>query len=69
MVKFNKIQNKVNALNPGINKQKITYTILVIYYLYYKCKDKLNEYQLIINKAYKFLLSNKIIYPNIIIGI
>ena len=64
--KFNEIQNKVNALNPGINKQKIIYTILVIYYLNENCKDKLNEYQLIINKAHKFLLSNGIIYQNII---
>ena len=45
--KFNEIQNKVNALNPGINKQKIIYTILVIYYLNENCKDKLNEYQLL----------------------
>jgi len=64
--KFNKIKDKIKSLNKGINERKIIYTILVIYYLYEKCKEKLDEFRLIINKANNFLINNGVIYQNII---
>ena len=66
---FDKIKNKIVALNKGTNENKIIYTILVIYYLKTKCANKLNEYRLVINKANKFLNKNGIDYDNIISGI
>jgi hypothetical protein len=67
--KFIKIRNKIKVLNKGINESKIIYTVLVILYLNKECKEKLNEYLLIIKKGYNFLLNNGIIYENIISGI
>ena len=67
--KFNKIKNKVIALNKGKNEIKIVYTILVIYYLKTNLSSKLNEYKLVINKAYKFLQENGIDYDVIVTGI
>ena len=67
--KFDIIKNKILALNKGINENKIIYTILVIYYLNTMCKEKLNDYTLIINKAKKFLNNNGINYDGIINGI
>jgi len=64
--KFNKIKNKINALNKGENEIKIIYTILVIYYLKTNLSEKLKDYRLVINKANKFLLENGIDYDNII---
>ena len=64
--KFDKIKNKINVLNKGVNEIKIIYTILVVYYLNTKCIDKLNEYKLVINKAIKFLQKNGINYDDII---
>ena len=67
--KFDKIKNKIIALNKGPNETKIIYTILVIYYLKTKCTDKLSEYRLVINKAEKFLKKNGINYDDIVSGI
>ena len=64
--KFNKIKNKVNGLYKGDNEIKIIYTILVLYYFNEKCKEKLNELILIINKANKYLENNGIKYTDII---
>ena len=64
--KFDKIKNKINALNKGVNESKIIYTILVIYYLKTKCAANLNEYKLVINKANKFLQINGINYDDIV---
>ena len=64
--KFNKIKNKVIALNKGKNEIKIIYTLLVIYYLKTNLSSKLNEYKLVINKAYKFLQENGIDYDAIV---
>ena len=64
--KFDKIKNKINVLNKGVNEIIIIYTILVVYYLNTKCIDKLNEYKLVINKAIKFLQKNGINYDDII---
>ena len=66
---FDKIKNKIIALNKGANENKIIYTILVIYYLKTKCDSKLNQYILVINKANKFLNKNGINYDNIISSI
>ena len=67
--KFDKIKNKIYALNKGINQIKIIYTILVIYYLHVNCPEKLNDYILVINKAKKFLNNNGINYDDIVYGI
>ena len=67
--KFDKIKNKIIALNKGPNETKIIYTILVIYYLKTKCAGNLNEYKLVINKANKFLEKNGINYDDIVSGI
>ena len=67
--KFNKIKNKVIALNKGKKEIKIIYTILVVYYLKTNLSSKLNEYKLVINKAYKFLQENGIDYDVIVTGI
>ena len=67
--KFDKIKNKIKALNKGTNETKIIYTILVIYYLKTKCAGNLNEYKLVINKANKFLEKNGINYDDIVSGI
>ena len=67
--KFNKIKNKINALNKGNNETKIIYTILVIYYLKTNLSEKLKDYRLVINKAIKFLQENGIDYDYIISGI
>ena len=64
--KFEKIKNKVIALNKGENEIKIIYTILVIYYMKTKCADNLDEYVLVINKANKFLEKNGIDYDDIV---
>ena len=64
--KFDKIKNKINALNKGENESKIIYTILVIYYLKTKCATNLNEYKLVINKANKFLQKNGINYDDVV---
>ena len=67
--KFEKIKNKVIALNKGENEIKIIYTILVIYYMKTKCADNLDEYVLVINKANKFLEKNGINYDDIVYDI
>ena len=67
--KFEKIKNKVIALNKGENEIKIIYTILVIYYMKTKCADNLDEYILVINKANKFLEKNGINYDDIVYDI
>ena len=67
--KFNKIKNKVMALNKGDDEMNIIYTILVIYYLNTKCAGRLNEFKLVLNKADKYLMSKGIIYSDIISGI
>ena len=66
---FDKIKNKIIALNKGANENKIIYTILVLYYLKTKCASKLNQYRLVINKANKFLNKNGVDYDNIVSGI
>ena len=66
---FNKIKNKITALNKGANENKIIYTILVIYYLKTKLTSKLSEYRLVINKAEKFLTKNGINYDDIVSGV
>ena len=67
--KFEKIKNKVIALNKAENEIKIIYTILVIYYMKTKCADNLDEYVLVINKANKFLEKNGINYDDIVYDI
>ena len=64
--KFNKIKNKVIALNKRDDEMNIIYTILVIYYLNIKCAGRLNEFKLVLNKADKYLMSKGIIYSDII---
>ena len=66
---FNKIKNKITALNKGTNENKIIYTILVIYYLKTKLTSKLSEYRLVINKAEKFLTKNGINYDDVVSGV
>ena len=67
--RFNKIKNSVNAQYKGKDEMKIIYTILVVYYLKMKYKERLNEFRLIINKADKYLEKNGIKYDNIVSGI
>ena len=64
--KFNKIKDKITALNKGEKEKKIIYTILVIYYLKTYLSMKLNEYRLVIHKAEKFLKENGIDYNDIV---
>ena len=64
--KFNKIKDKITALNKGEKEKKIIYTILVIYYLKTNLSQKLNEYRLVIHKAEKFLKENGIDYNDIV---
>ena len=64
--KFNKIKNKITAMNIGEKENKIIYTILVLYFLKTKLSMKLNEYKLVIHKAEKFLKSNGIDYDDIV---
>ena len=64
--KFNKIKDKITALNKGGKEKKIIYTILVIYYLKTNLSQKLNEYRLVIHKAEKFLKENGIDYNEIV---
>ena len=64
--KFNKIKDKITALNKGGKEKKIIYTILVIYYLKTNLSQKLNEYRLVIHKAEKFLKENGIDYNDIV---
>jgi hypothetical protein len=64
--KFDKIKNKIMALNKRENEKNIIYTILVIYYLETNLVQKLNEYKLVLHKAYKFIKENGIDYYNII---
>ena len=66
LVKFNKIKNKVIALNKGEDEIRIIYTILVMYYLNTKCSGRLNEFRLVLNKANKYLINHGIIYTDII---
>ena len=67
--KFNKIKDKITALNKGEKEKKIIYTILVIYYLKTYLSMKLNEYRLVIHKADKLLKENGIDYNDIVSGI
>ena len=64
--KFNKIKDKITALNKGEKEKKIIFTILVIYYLKTYLSMKLNEYRLVIHKADKFLKENGIDYNDIV---
>ena len=64
--KFNKIKNKITAMNIGEKENKIIYTILVLYFLKTKLSMKLNEYKLVIHKAEKFLKNNGIDYNDIV---
>ena len=67
---FNKIENKIKALNKEKEEmKKIIYTILVIYLLNTKNTEKLNDYRLIINKGKKYLMNQGIKYEDIITGI
>ena len=63
--KIMEIENKIKKLNKN-EENKIIYTIIVLFYLEYKHKDKLDEFKLIINKANKFLMSHGIKYEDII---
>ena len=63
--KIMEIENKIKKLNKN-EENKIKYTIIVLVYLEYKHKDKLDEFKLIINKANKFLMSHGIKYEEII---
>ena len=63
--KIMEIENKIKKLNKA-EENKIKYTIIVLFYLEYKHKDKLDEFKLIINKANKFLMSHGIKYEDII---
>jgi hypothetical protein len=63
--KIMEIENKIKKLNKT-EENKIKYTIIVLFYLEYKHKDKLDEFKLIINKANKFLMSHGIKYEDII---
>ena len=47
-------------------KEKIFYTILIIFYLSTNFKDKVEEYKLVLNKAKKYLNKSGIIYDKII---
>ena len=66
---FDKIKNKIIALNKGTNENKIIFTILVVYYLKTKFANKLSQYRLVINKANKFLNKNGVDYDKIVSGI
>ena len=66
---FDKIKNKIIALNKGTSENKIIFTILVVYYLKTKFANKLSQYRLVINKANKFLNKNGIYYDKIVSGI
>ena len=63
--KIMEIENKIKKFNKN-EENKIKYTIIVLVYLEYKHKDKLDEFKLIINKANKFLMSHGIKYEEII---
>jgi hypothetical protein len=67
--KFNKIKNKVKELNFVEQENKITFTILVIYYLFTEQSQKIKENRLVINKAYKFLMNFGIKYEDFILQI
>ena len=66
---FNKIDNKVKLLKKGEQEIKIIYTLLVIYYLNSKHKDKLNDFKLVINKGKKYLMNIGIKYEDFMVGI
>ena len=66
---FNKIENKVKLLKKGEQEIKIIYTLLVIYYLNSKHKDKLNDFKLVINKGKKYLMNIGIKYEDFMVGI
>ena len=63
IIKNVKSLNKVDE-----DEKKIKYTILVIYYLYNEYPENLDDYKLIINKAKKYLLNQRIPYENIFKG-
>ena len=66
--KFKKIENKVKELKNNVDT-KILFTISVIYYLNTKHPDKLADYRLVINKAKKYLYTQKINYDKFIAGL
>ena len=64
-----KILNNINKICSKVikkEKEKIYYTILIIYFISTKFINKLEEYKLILNKAKKYLKSFNIIYDDII---
>ena len=64
------IYEKIKAnVSDGSNKVKICITVLILYYIFDKRKEKINEVKLIINKAKKFLMNNKVEYDTFITNI
>jgi len=63
---FNKIQNFVNSQNDILQKKKVIYTFIVLYYILNHMKEKIDELKLIINKAKKFLNSVKYSYDDLL---
>ena len=61
------IINNINKICLKLKeKEKLFYTILIIYYVSTKYKNKVEEYKLVLNKAKKYLNKAGIIYDNII---
>ena len=61
------IINNINKICLKLKeKEKIFYTILIIYYVSTKYKNKVEEYKLVLNKAKKYLNKAGIIYDKII---
>ena len=58
--------NKICSEIKNIEKEKIYYTILIIYFISTKYTKNIEEYKLVINKAKKYLKSFNIIYDDII---
>ena len=70
MSDMKEIYEKIKATVPdGSNKVKICITVLILYYIFEKRKEKINEVKLIINKAKKFLINNKVEYDTFITNI
>ena len=62
-----KIINNIKNISLNLKeKEKIFYTILIIYYISTKFEKNCEEYRLVLNKAKKYLRKNNIIYDNII---